>query len=986
VSTAPLAERLTPCGPVVDRAAADRVRRVLTEAAESGGWSAALAAAWLALAPVFAAAPYLAGLARRRPESLARALGGDPDVTLATILQDCGGAAGEDATRTLRLAKADAHLLVALADLGGAWSLEQVTGALTRLADAAVAAALRVAADEERRRGRLVGEGGPNTGPVPGFFLLALGKHGAGELNYSSDIDVTAFYEPEALPLAGHVEPRAFASRFTHAVAALLQDRTADGYVFRVDLRLRPDPSSTPPAAPVEAALEYYETVGQNWERAAFIKARVCAGDRPRGEAFLAQLQPFVWRRSLDFTAVEDVKSIKRQIHAARGGEATVAAGADLKLGRGGIREIEFYVQTQQLILGGRDPSLRSPRTREALAALAAAGQVSPAAARALDAAYVRLRLLEHRVQMLHDEQTHRLPVQDSERRRVAALAGARGLKRFDASVSVMLRRVNRRYGELFADAEPLSSSAGSLVFTGVEDDPETLETLRRLGFEQPEAASATIRSWHHGRIGATRSERGRELFTRLAPRVLEAAAATGAADAAFRRFVDFFAGLSSGVSVQALLLANPELLSLLVEVLAYAPKLATTLSRHPATLDALLDDGFFRPLSESGEPLRALTASATKAEGFEDAMNAVRRAHREQAFRIGVHVLTGRAGAGEAGAAWADLADACVRALARASLREVARLAGALAEGRVAVVALGKAGSRELTASSDLDLMVAYDAPAQAVSGGKGWAADTYYGRFCQRLVAALSTPTTEGGLYDVDLRLRPSGGKGPVAVPLSGLRSYYAAEAETWELMALTRARVVWAEPSAFGEAVAVAVRDARGRSIPADRLPRDVREMRALIGAERPATGTWDLKLSDGGLVDVEFAAQHLQLANPGGPAAATLGTVAAIEAAREAGRVDPAAAEALIAAWTLQQSLSQLLTVALPEGSDPSGEPKRLQALLARAGGARDWPRLLRRLAAVRRRAHAAFLKVTAATEPAASRVEGKRRAHRRGQTT
>src|SRR5690606_9377937 len=262
------------------------------------------------------------------------------------------------------------------------------------------------------------------------------------------------------------------------AFAGLMQERTGDGYVFRVDLRLRPDPSSTPPVVAVPFALPYYESVGQNWERAAFIKARAMLGDIAAGEAFLKALRPFVWRRSLDYPAILDIQSIKRQIHVHKTGEGLEAAGANLKLGRGGIREIEFFAQTQQLILGGRNPALRQRRTIDALAALRDAGHVTAEVCEELTAAYRELRALEHRVQMLDDEQTHDLPLDPARRAAVAALAGEGDLRLFDTAVEVLLAGVNRRYGELFEGEEELSSPYGSLVFTGVENDPETLRTL----------------------------------------------------------------------------------------------------------------------------------------------------------------------------------------------------------------------------------------------------------------------------------------------------------------------------------------------------------------------------------------------------------------------------------------------------------------------------------------------------------------------------
>ncbi|WP_303717643.1 bifunctional [glutamine synthetase] adenylyltransferase/[glutamine synthetase]-adenylyl-L-tyrosine phosphorylase [Brevundimonas naejangsanensis] len=946
-----LAARLQPCGPVRDAEAAARLHGRLIEAADADDWRTTLDAAWGALEPVFAASPYLAGLARRWPDRLRLTLDGDPEARLADILAatDALTGAPDEAKAPLRHLKAELHLLTALCDLGGVWDLDQVTGALSRFADAAARAALRILADDWRRRGRLVSAPDDPRGPVPGLFVLAMGKGGAFELNYSSDIDLSLFYEPEALAtaLSEGVEMQGFVNRLAQGLTALLAERTADGYVFRVDLRLRPDPSSTPPVVAAPMALAYYESVGQNWERAAFIKARVCAGDAAEGAAFLKALVPYIWRRSLDYQAVLDIQSIKKQIHVHKTGEGLEAAGANLKLGRGGIREIEFYVQTQQLILGGRNRALRSPRTLEALDALTKAGHVSPEARDELRAAYVELRALEHRAQMLADEQTHILPVDPERRADVAALAGQGDLAAFDAGIERLLVRVNARYGELFEGGEDLSSPYGSLVFTGVENDPGTLETLARMGFSEPASVSDTIRSWHHGRIQATRTARGRELFTRLAPQLLTAVAKTGAPDAAFRRFAVFFAGLSAGVQVQALFLNQPKLFELVVEVMAFAPRLARMLGRRPQALDGVLDARFLTDLDADSGVVGQLMAEAAAATDFEEAMNVVRRQHREQVFRIGMHTITGRAGPEEAGRANTDMAEACMRALAPAALKEAERLGGALA-GAVAVVALGKAGSREMSAGSDLDLMTVYAAPPEAASAGRGWSAETFYGRFTQRFIAALSAHTAEGGLYEVDMRLRPTGSKGPVSVRLETLRAYYAEEADTWEFMALTRARVVWASDDGFGAAVTAALEEALRRPRDAAQTAREVRAMRDLMERERAAKGFWDLKLSAGAQVDAEFVGQYRQLM--AGAAGRPL-TVSTLEALKD----DPAMAES----WRMHQQLSQLTACAFEDKNDPDQEPPGFQQRLAAAVGAPDFDTLKARLIDLRLRARQAF---------------------------
>ncbi|MGZ3304798.1 MAG: bifunctional [glutamine synthetase] adenylyltransferase/[glutamine synthetase]-adenylyl-L-tyrosine phosphorylase [Asticcacaulis sp.] len=967
-----LVERLHPCGPIINTTAADYVMDDLFAVAGAEGWRDVLRQAEPALRPVFAASPYLAGLVRRDPQRLRETLISAPEARLRAILlavealeQQAGTVEVPDiaaAKKILRHLKAECHLLTALADLGDVWNLDQVTTALTRFADAVTQAALALVVREERDKGRVLAVDGDDRGLLPGLFVLAMGKHGAGELNYSSDIDITFFCDLERLPLADTSDAQTFADRVARQVAVILSERTGDGYVFRVDLRLRPDPSSTPTVVPVPYALHYYETVGQNWERAAFIKARAVAGDMVEAKAFMQDLSPFIWRRSLDYPAIADVHSIKRQIHVYKVDERLEAAGANLKLGAGGIREIEFFAQTQQLILGGRDPSLRSRRTLDALDALRRAGHLAPAVAKELKHAYVRLRNWEHRVQMIHDEQTHELPEADDARTSVAALSGFSNLSRFDLAVSRTLRLVNQHYGELFAQEETLASSYGSLVFTGIDDDPETFKTLARMGFEHPEQISATIRSWHHGRIAATRSERGRELFTRLVPRLLEALAETGTPTIAFMRFAKFFVTLNAGVQVQSLFLANPRLFRIIVDTMGYAPRLAQSLARYPAAFDAMLDAGFFDPLGAEVDEIvdREVTRTLDHApDDIEAVMNALRRTVREQMFRIGMQILNGRLDTEAAGGAYARLADACIRHLAPLAIEDIRRLAGGL-DGQVAILALGKLGSQEMTATSDLDLMAVYlpDDPS-VLSSLKGWAAETWFARVTQRLIAALSAPTHEGTLYEIDMKLRPTGAKGPVAVSLAAFENYYTKEADTWEFQALTRGRVVWATSADFADLVRLKVETIlRSQRQPA-RTALDVLSMRALMERERPPRSFWDFKLSIGGQVDCEFAAQYMQLihAAAGGPL--RVGTLAALAAMQRAGLAPAAEIEALSSAWRVQQSLSQVMRVALLEGDDPRLEPDAFQRKLARAVHTRRLDTLEKKLRDIRRRARQAF---------------------------
>jgi glutamate-ammonia-ligase adenylyltransferase len=918
------------------------------------GWAEALALAQ-------AHAPYLAGLAERDAHVAEAILArGAPAVVTeaiaaAAVREDSGF---DETMQRLRIAKRQAHLAIAVADLAGAWPLEEVTGALSALADASVQSALYAAVRVAQQRGEMRSDGVIDPAdPAPGLILIAMGKHGAGELNYSSDIDFSVFYDGARLPAAGD-EPRRLAVRLAQLMVRALEEVTVDGYVFRTDLRLRPDPASTPIAVSLAAAEHYYQSVGQNWERAAFIKARPCAGDIAAGDAFLAMLRPYIWRRNLDYAAIADVHSIKRQI-LARHNRSDIDSGAfDVKLGRGGIRDIELFAQTQQLILGGRDPSLRVRGTCDALAALVAAGRVEPEAEATLARAYRLYRSVEHRIQMLADAQTHTVPADAEGRARLAGLMRLADWPALDAVLLEARRAVAAIDAKLFSEEDSLADPLGSLVFTGVEDDPETVHTLHSMGFADPHRVSATVRGWHHGRIRATRAERAREILTAIMPRLLRAIAQSGDPDTAFARFDDFLGGLPSGVQVLALFQAHPRLLTDLADALGLAPLLANELARRPALLDAMVDPAFARPVT-TGEPGRrraALQRLIAECDGFEAAINAARRFHREEALRIAMQILQRRASAAAAGEAHADLAQACVDVLSDVAAAETARLHGA-APGAFAVVALGKFGGRELSARSDLDMMLVYDAPEGAESGGsRPLAAGEYYAKLAQRLISALSAPTEEGLLYDVDMQLRPSGSKGPVAVRLSGFAHYYLHEAWTWELMALTRARVV-AGDDALAQRIAETIGEVLDAPRDSQRLRADARDMRARMDRERPPQGLWDLKLAPGGLVDIEFIAQTLAIAEA--PSAARPGTHAALGALADAGALSSADADQLGAALTLYADLQQVLRVCVADAFDPAAAPMRLRTLLAEVAGAPDFAALEQRLAQAQAEVRAAF---------------------------
>jgi glutamate-ammonia-ligase adenylyltransferase len=881
-------------------------------------------------------APYLRRLIESRPDIADAVANQGPAAAVAAALASAHlpdpDETFESVMARLRRAKQALHLACACADLSGAWVLDDVTSALSDFADASLAAALAASAALMCARGELapVDPTDPR-GPAPGLILLAMGKHGARELNYSSDIDVTVFYDPQALPVPKGRDAQRTAVRLAQLLVRAMEEVTVDGYVFRTDLRLRPDPGATPIAVSLAAAEIYYQSVGQNWERAAFIKARPCAGDIAAGQGFLAGLTGFLWRRHLDYAAIADIQSIKRQIRAVKGGAELDDPVFDVKLGRGGIRDVELFAQTQQLILGGRDARLRASTTKGALDSLVDAGRLVPGARDDLYAAYVFYRGVEHRIQMLADEQTHRVPANSDDRARVAALSGYGSGVEFEAALVSTRKAVAAIDWRLFADAPSLADPIGSLVFTGVDDDPETLRTLSGLGFSEPASISASIRAWHHGRIRAIRSARARELLTLLTPNLLRVVSATGDADAAFARCSDFFAALPAGVQALSLFHAEPLLLERAVGLMSLAPRIGALLARQPALLDAMVDQAFNRPLAEDPPDAqrREIARSLAGCSGFEAALNAVRRAQREAAFRIDAQVLNGRASAEAAGAAHSDLAEACVAALAEVAEAETARRFGP-PPGRYAIVALGKFGGRELAHGSDLDLMLVYDAPDPA------GCAD-YFARLTQRLITALSAPTEEGGLYDVDMQLRPSGSKGPVAVAVSSFERYYRDEAWTWEILALTRLRAV-AGDQLLGSQVEALARAAVLR--PRDRAATlaDVAAMRVRMDRDRPGRPPFDLKLSPGGFVDIEFVAQAVQISSwPEAADALDPNTGRALARLRDAGLLDFGEAQSLCEAFALYSTLQHWLRIVVEGPFDPAQASAGLGARLASLAG-------------------------------------------------
>ncbi len=898
---------------------------------------------------IFGNSPFLSQAVIRDPDFVCDLLLDGPDEAFSRVLSGISDKSKEslndnDIARILRIAKRRAAITIALADIAGLWRLEEITGNLSKFAGAA----LDLAATHLLRQA--AGQGAfelPNPDdPLQdcGLIIIGMGKLGAFELNYSSDIDLIVLYDSEKIETAQPDRLQNNFVRLTRNLVKLMDERTADGYVFRTDLRLRPDPSATPLALSVVAAETYYESIGQNWERAAMIKARAIAGDKEAGNTFLKFLQPFVWRKSLDFAAIQDIHSIKRQINAHKGGTDIGTQGHNIKLGQGGIREIEFFAQTQQLIWGGREPSLRSPVTVQALADLTAFGQCDEQTAAELTDSYGFLRRIEHRLQMINDEQSQTLPDSDEGYARLATFLGYASSDAFSKDLLAHLHRVQDHYGQLFAEAPSLGAEgSGNLVFTGGDPDPETLDTIRSLGFRAPETVDGLIRAWHHGRHRATQSTRAREILTELMPRLLDAMAATADPDAALLRFDEFLKGLPAGVQLFSMFQAQPQLLDLIAEIIGIAPRLARHMSAHPSVLDSVLTGDFFGALPGVDELRAELQAILDRAEYFEAVLDASRRWAHDRRFQVGVQRLQNSVDPEDASQALSHIAETIVGSLYPPVADEFARNHGLISGGDMAVVALGKLGSREMTASSDLDMVFIYDVPkdAEYSDGKKSLPPTQYYARLGQRLINAITTLTAEGSLYEVDMRLRPSGNAGPVATTTEAFRIYHAESAWTWEHMALTRARVIHATSAAFRQTVEQEIHDVLIRPRDPEKLLRDVADMRQRLAREKPATCLWALKQLRGGMVDIEFIVQYLTLKHAAAyPEIIGPNTLNSLSRLAAAGVLDTGIAARLTAALKQWHALQGMLSLTVED--DITAErvmefPNTLKNRLTRIGG-------------------------------------------------
>jgi glutamate-ammonia-ligase adenylyltransferase len=858
--------------------------------------------------------------AERFSPFLREALAANPDIA-DSFLREGGEAAaalslsvqGHEVEAALRRQRRRLALAVALGDLAGELSLERATRLLSDFADKSIDTALATAMRERV----------PDAEPQ-GFAVIAMGKLGSRELNYSSDVDLLLLFDLDRLPRRARDDAGEAAVRIGRRLIELLQRRTADGYVERVDLRLRPSPEVTPIALPVHAAISHYESSALPWERAAFIRARAAAGDLALGRQFLDAIQPFVWRRSLDFGVIDEVRQISARIrdHFAQG--ASVGPGYDLKRGRGGIREVEFFVQIQQMIHGGRDPSVRAPATLDAIAALTAAGRLDEATARQLADAYRFLRTIEHRVQMVDDAQTHLIPVQPDAIYNVARL---HGLENGQALIGELKPYVERA-GAIFDSLAPDERKQ-------LSNDPDILRNeLAGLGFADPASAARHIVHWRSGKARSLRSPAAQHAFEAMLPGLLQAIAQAADPDHALNRLSDIVERLSSGVNLFRLLEARPPLAELLAKVLAHAPALADQLARRPELFEGLFDASSFA-LPPEAEEFAEILANAMRGLPYDVALDRVRRLVNERRFSLGVQLIDRRRDPLEVTEGYARVAEGALIGLGNAASEEFRGSHGAFPDGELVVLGLGRLGGHSLTHASDLDIIYLHTAEQGRMSNGpKPLGPNDYFNRLASRVTAALSVPTAAGPLYDVDARLRPEGAKGMLVVSLDAFERYQREEAWTWEHMALCRARPVFGSPQVRERVTAMIDGILR---MPRDfaTIAGDAARMRADMEKHKPPQGPLDVKLGPGGLVDLEFATHVLQLTRH-------VGLNTRLEVALEDLAADSLVPANVVDALKLLSRMLVMMRLVAPGDVKPTHETWEL---VAQACGAASWDELL-----------------------------------------
>jgi len=935
---------------------------------------------------IFAGSPYLSRLLLNNAEFAAKLLSAPLEELFGDIIADLQQRLPQvtetgHVKKILRQAKARVALTISFADLSGKWPLQRITRRLTLFAETCVSLVVSHLLRAEMIKGNLAVP--EHLGSVPaqdlpatadlakntGYVVLAMGKMGGYELNYSSDIDLIVLFDNEIIRYTGRRTAQDLFIKLTRNLVKIMQERTADGYVFRTDLRLRPDPGATAVALSMAGAEIYYQSMGLNWERAAMIKARPVAGDLKAGYGFLSRIKGFVWRKHLDYAALEDIYAIKKLIHHHHGHNKFCFAGYDVKLGHGGIREIEFYAQIFQLISGGREPELRQPATCDALNALVENHKLAPEDNRKLQEAYIYYRTLEHRLQMINDDQTHMMPDHAPELDRITAFMGYQGRADFEHDLHRHRQNVHSLFTDLLKDAhQEEEEEAPLLAFPEDRYHEATLEQIESCGYESPKAIYDLVQSWLRGRYRACRTARARKLLQGLIPEILLNFGKLASPDISFKKFDEFLSRLPSGVQLFSFIKAQPWLLELLAEIIGIAPKLSDQLAKRPLLLDAVLNQDFFETHFTTETLKGHLEGQLEPAKDFQDILDVIRKWTNEHKFQVGVQILRNRTCARVAGHNLSLVADVVLEVMLAEVKKEFARKHGGLRGGQFAVLALGKLGGRELTTTSDLDLVFIYDTPdkSQMSDGVKPLTVNHYFARLSQQYINALTAMTGEGRLYEIDMRLRPSGNAGPIAVTLESFEEYQETNAWTWEHLALTRGRTITGSTE-LQEKINDVIRKALKTSKrDADKLLTDTAKMRDKLRVEFGTDNIWSIKHVGGGLVDLEFICQYLILKHaPDQPKIITPNTLDQI-AQLKAHKILPAKkAEILHDACAFLQDLQVILRLSMGSCANFTKQPQELTRTLCERFDAASLGQLETRLRRIQTKVTEAYQEIIAA---------------------